>query len=120
MRKIKENFRTLRQDKIAGWGVLSCLLLLGFHFLFFIFHFKKLPPQLPLFYSRPWGEEQLGLSWQLTVLPFLTLLFFVFDLFLASKLYHQYPLLAQILVWTSFTFTLLATITLVKIIFLVT
>lgn len=26
---------------------------------------SKLPPQIPLFFSRPWGEEQLGAPWEL-------------------------------------------------------
>ena len=117
---IFDNLKLLWQDKVAGPGILLSLFILIFSFLFFIFKFSKLPPEVPLFYSRPWGQEQLALSWQLTILPFSALIFFVLDLLLASKFYSQYPLLAQILVWSSACFSLLVTITLVKIIILIT
>jgi len=101
-------------------GILACLLITIFGFLFFLFNFGHLPPEVPLFYSRPWGREQLALSWQLAILPFSALLFFLFDLFLASKLYSQQLFLSQVLIWSASVFSLLTTITLVKIITLVT
>lgn len=120
-----DNLKLLWQDKVAGTGISLCLILVIFSFSFFIFsafggNFSRLPPEVPLFYSRPWGWEQLALSWQLGVLPFLALIFFIFDLLIATKLYFQYPLLSQILVWSSAIFTLLTTITLLKIILLIT
>lgn len=55
--------------------IMACLLLLLF--------WTKLPPQIPLFYSLPWGLEQLGSPIELLVFP-LTTLTAVF-LTLASK-----------------------------------
>jgi len=115
-----ENLQLLRQDKLVAPGILICLLITIFGFSFFLFNFGRLPPEAPLFYSRPWGQEQLALSWQLTILPFSALLFFLFDLVLASKLYSQQPFLSQVLIWSATVFSLLTTITLVKIITLVT
>ncbi len=34
------------------------------------FH-TKLPPQIPLYYSRPWGDLQLADAWAIALLPFL-------------------------------------------------
>lgn len=120
MKKILENFKLIWQDKVAGPGILFCLLLLIFSLGFFVFFADRLPPEVPLFYSQPWGQEQLALSWQLVILPFSALLFFIFNMLLASKLYSQHLLLAQILVWSSTVFFLLTTITLIKIIVLIT
>lgn len=40
--------------------------------------FNYLPPQLPLFYSKPAGEEQLADTWSILILPlFMNLLFFL-------------------------------------------
>lgn len=35
---------------------------------------RFLPPQVPLYYTRPWGEEQLGKPWGLLILSGLALL----------------------------------------------
>lgn len=118
--KLFEDLRTLWQDKVAEPAIILGILLIIFSFSFFIFNFSRLSPEVPLFYSRPWGEEQLALNWQLGILPFLALFFFIFDLLIATKLYSQYPLLSQILVWSATIFSLLTTITLIKIILLIT
>lgn len=118
--KIFANLKSLWQDKIVSPAIILTILLIVFSFSFFIFHFSQLPPEVPLFYSRPWGQEQLALNWQLVILPFSALFFFILNFLLASKLYQQYPLLAQTLVWSSTIFSLLTTITLVRIIILIT
>jgi len=120
MKKFLESTRVVWQDKLIGPAIWLSLLIIVFSFSFFIFNFSKLPPEVPLFYSRPWGEEQLALNWQLAILPALSLIIFLVDLILAAKLYSQESLLAQILVWSSTIFSLLTTITLVKIITLIT
>ena len=49
--------------------------------LFFIIRWSRLPPQIPLFYSRPWGEDQLVDSWMIFMLPiFMTGCFFLNEL----------------------------------------
>lgn len=30
---------------------------------------RQLPPLVPLWYSRPWGQDQLAPTWQLGILP---------------------------------------------------
>lgn len=35
---------------------------------------NNLPPYIPMFYSRPWGEDQLTASWGILIVPVLNAL----------------------------------------------
>jgi len=42
----------------------------------------KAPPEIPLYYARIWGEDQLGMKWEIVLLPILINIgFFVTDRF---------------------------------------
>src|SRR3972149_8322483 len=59
-----------------------------------VFKFNSLPPQIPLFYSKPVGEDQLTDTWFILILPlFMNLLFFL-NKFL-SRRYFKDDLLIQ-------------------------
>lgn len=79
---------------------------------------NKLPPQIPLFYSRPWGEEQLGISYFLGIPLLLSGAFLVANTIAASYL-SDYPLLKKTLVIGAATASILASITIIRIILLV-
>lgn len=43
-----------------------------------LWKFKVLPEQIPIFYSKPWGEAQIADVWYILILPiFMNLMFFV-------------------------------------------
>jgi len=94
---------------------LSSLFVIGY----LLFTLGRLPPEVPLFYSRYWGEEQLAQKGLLALLPGLSFLALVLNFLLASRLFAREKLLAQILLWSAAVFSLLATVTLVKIILLI-
>src|SRR3989344_4871286 len=48
--------------------------------------FRFLPPQLPIFYSRSWGEAMLAQSVTIWILPVIILLLLILDLLLCRKL----------------------------------
>jgi len=75
-----------------------------------------LPPQLPLFYSRPWGEEQLVHPANLFILPSLGLLIFFVNLFVLSFVPKGEKLINQILISLILVFNFLSLITLIQII----
>jgi len=79
---------------------------------------KKLPPEIPLYYSQPWGTEQLAKPANLFILPFANFLVLLFTL-LINKLIPQENFLLQIFSLTALLFSFLACLTLIKIIFLV-
>lgn len=80
---------------------------------------QSLPPQLPLFYSRPWGEEQLTSPIGLLLLPGLSSLIMLVNLFLPTLVPQQERLTTQILTSASTIFSLACLLTLIKIVFLV-
>jgi len=53
----------------------------------FIWRYPSLPPQLPLFYSRPVGEDQIVDFWLIFLLPFLMNIFFVINNYLSKRLF---------------------------------
>lgn len=78
--------------------------------------FAKLPPEIPIFFSQVWGKNWLSTPTSLLLLPFLSLLVFIVNYSLAFFFYTKKVLLSQLLVVFSFIFSLLATISVLKII----
>lgn len=109
-------------------GVRRAFLLgIGFLFLATLVTFllwRKLPPEVPVFYSRPWGEEQLGQATALFIPVALAGIFLVANLVGAAAL-EKSPfqggtaLLKKSLVFGGTVLSLLAAITVIRIVFLV-
>lgn len=81
-----------------------------------IFFFSRLPPQVPLYYSRPWGESQLAPTHHLFLLPGFSLLFLLINSALAVPFIEKNKFLSICLAWTNLIVSGLALITLIKII----
>lgn len=81
--------------------------------------FKKLPPLVPLYYSLPWGEEQLTKSYELFIIPISLIIIFFINAFVSIFLIKKDTFLIQLLIWSSCFTALIGLITLTKIIFLV-
>jgi len=96
------------------------LLFFGGQLIILFFFWQKLPPQVPLFYSRPWGREQLASPLSLFLLPLTSFLVIFVNSFLASLISGEEKLINQLSVIFSAVFSLLCLITLLKIVFLVT
>lgn len=77
----------------------------------------RLPPQIPLLYGLPEGEEQLVPSWCIIVPNLTSLLIIVLNSVLSNSVKDNY--LKKILIFSGFASTFFATITTLKIFFLV-
>lgn len=109
----------LKKDRsIRLTGQLS-LLLLVFCFGLAIFTFGRLPAQVPLFYSLPWGEEQLAPKISLLILPLGIFFIAILNFSLIVVTFKNHFLAAKILTWLTFSLVFLTTIDLVKIILLI-
>ncbi len=53
----------------------------------FVFRYPSLPPQIPLFYSKPWGEDQLVENWFILILPLLLTTFYFLNSFIYKKFF---------------------------------
>jgi len=78
---------------------------------------SRLPPQIPLFYGLPQGEDQLIGSLGLALPSLISLTLTTLNFFLAKKIKNTF--LERILAAASLTITALALITTVKVAFLV-
>lgn len=104
------------QDKPVKLAFSLYLGLLFLTLAFLLLIWRRLPLQLPLFYSLPWGEEQLGTPLMLLILPSSSLVIGIINFFLAAMFWKSQPLAAKILAWLATSYTLLASLTLVRII----
>lgn len=84
-----------------------------------ILAWSRLPPQLPLFYSQPWGEDQLTTPAGLLLLPGLSFLIFFINFVFLAFIPKEEKLMRQTLVAGVTVFSLLCLATLLQIIKLV-
>ncbi|MFC1727414.1 hypothetical protein ACFL0Y_02720 [Patescibacteria group bacterium] len=98
---------------------LSFLLLAG-QLVTLIFFYRRLPPQIPLFYSRSWGEKQLAPPLLLFLIPALSLGVTMINIFFTIIFTKNEKLVGQFLGIFSSIFNFLCLVTLLKIIFLIT
>lgn len=79
---------------------------------------KYLPPKLPLFYSLPWGDKQLGSVQQLFILPAIILLVTLLNLIISWQLHPQQIYFKNTLFFSSLLVTTILVITFFRIIFI--
>lgn len=110
---------SLRTDPSTRYSLIITVFVQIFHFSFIILKFNSLPPELPLFYSRPWGQPQLASPKQLLLLPFFSMAVFLANLSLAALIHPQEKILGRLLIWSSLIINLMAAYNLYKIIVLI-
>lgn len=68
-----------------------------------LINWGQLPPVVPIFYSKPWGDMMLAAPIFLWILPGITLIFFIINYFLAIYILREYYFLNRVLiVFTAF------------------
>jgi len=78
--------------------------------------FSQLPPKVPLYYSQPWGENQLADSTYLFILPISSLIILIVNSILAALFVDEKSFYSYCLVWVSATYSFFCLINLTKII----
>jgi len=112
----KGHFKT---SSYFRWFVFFCLFFTVLNFILISVFWNRLPPEVPLFYSRPWGEEILAPPLALLLLPLSSLLVLVVNLLLLIIL-NSNRLLTNILGFCPTLFSFLAFLDSFKIITLIT
>ena len=92
------------------------LVIISLQIILIIFFFPLLPPQVPLYYSRPWGDNQLASPSSLFLLPAISFFFLLLNSCLIALLDEKKRFLALSLAWNSLISASLALIGLGKII----
>ncbi|OGG34993.1 hypothetical protein A2363_02110 [Candidatus Gottesmanbacteria bacterium RIFOXYB1_FULL_47_11] len=113
-------WRTLSVNWVVGLShkfVLICFVLsLGI----LLWRWRLLPPMVPLWYSRPWGADQMTEPYWLFLLPMASMFLYIVNVVVSIYFTAEYLIFTQMLFLSSLIVSLLSFITLVKIVFLVT
>ena len=73
---------------IIGNGIMIVLL---------VWRWQFLPPQIPLFYSQPWGEDQLVDTWMIGILPALMNILWILNTLIAKRFFKNDTIMLYIL-----------------------
>lgn len=93
-------------------------ILLSIEVLLTVIFWWRLPPEIPLFFSRPVGRAQLASSWLLVLLPAFSGLFLFGNLILARLLPRDSLTMTKIVAWMSTLTVLLILLAMVHILLL--
>ena len=85
----------------------------------FMLRFSSLPPQVPLFYSRPSGEEQIVDLIYMASIPLLTTILVVINNFIVKKYCSENDMVKKIFYYANNIIIIVFTIIFLKILFLV-
>lgn len=116
MREVLVYFKEDRVLKFAFTFSSSLLLL---ETIFLILTFAKLPPLIPLYLQRSWGDPQIAAKEQIVAVPAITALLLVVNILLAVSFYKDNPLVGRVLLWGQTLLSFLSALAVVKILLLV-
>ena len=116
---IKTQIDNLAIDRITKLALRIGFLSLGLGFLILALAWFKLPPEVPLLYSQPYGESQLISVWGLWLLPITSLIVELISIRSAGAVIEEDKLLAQILTFSGSIVAIMGLIGLIRIILLV-
>lgn len=107
-----------RQDPVVFWATAFSLLGVVITLTTFALTYERLPAQIPLFYSLPWGEGQLVPIFEIIILPSLTIVITLSNLLVSWHLHESQFLLKRMISLFSASLSLLLTLAAVRIIWL--
>ncbi len=67
------------RDKFNFWVLIACFLFLLAQILLIAIFWHKLPPDIPIFWSKPWGQAILGKTFFILLIPALALVSFLIN-----------------------------------------
>jgi hypothetical protein len=113
--QINEDLKKLSKDHASSWVIrliFGLLLLLSG---LVSFYYSRLPQKIPLFYSRPWGQDQLVDKHYFFILVGILIVFSLLNLIIASRQRTKNPVLSQIFIWSTIIICLMGFIDILKI-----
>lgn len=114
-----ENWDTIKKNWILTLVPKFVLSLLFISILTTVLEWNKLPPLIPLWFSRPWGIDQLAPRTYIFILPVGAFIIFLLNTFLGIFFTAEYLIFTQALYLTSLLISILAFVSVIKILFLI-
>jgi len=84
-----------------------------------LWYWRFLPPKIPLWYSRPWGEERLTSPFFLLLPLFNSLVVYGLNQIIIVTSVHEHPMFVRVLYLTSLLISILGAIIVIRIVTLV-
>jgi hypothetical protein len=85
-----------------------------------LYFWKRLPPLLPLWYSKPWGNERLVSPLYLLLPIMASIAIYALNIFVANKFATEHPMFARVLFLTSALVSIISMIIVIRVVTLVT
>jgi|SRR3989344_6169541 len=92
-----EASRRIAADKFSFFCLIICVFAIFSQIALILTSWGKLPPQLPLFYSRPWGADMLSPTVGIWILPALAIFALVLNFLLGFLLSRENFFLMRVL-----------------------
>src|SRR3989344_3726551 len=92
---VRKQSEVIWKDSFCGTALRLAIGFMLVELILLSWQWHRLPPQVPLYYSRPWGEMQLAPPWALFFLPGLSAAVLVVDVFLGGRVFESEKLLAR-------------------------
>ena len=91
----------LFSDKLLFFIFLFCMLSTLLQSLLILTSFSKLPPEIPLFYSKTWGAQMLAPKLYIWILPVITIVIYLLNMLISRLLLFKDEFLKRALFITS-------------------
>lgn len=85
----------------------------------FFLHLNSLPPQIPLFFSRSWGEDQLADTWFILTLPVILNFLYFFNFSIYNRFFPKNNFVKKIIIYLNLSLMIVITFIFIKIITLI-
>jgi hypothetical protein len=116
---MKKFWLVIKNDSEIKPAVKLTFFLLAILFLTSLIFFWRLPPQIPLFYSRPWGDKQLSSPVFLFWLTGISLLVLIINSMVAIFVFNKEKLLSKMLFWINTLFIFLIDVAVLKVVLMI-
>ena len=80
--------------------------------------YNSLPPELPILFSKPWGQDQLAPKIYITIAPSVLLILFLIQFQIASVHIKKNQLIAQLVTWAQLVNSFLVLVSTIQLVFL--
>lgn len=119
---IKQEFNlylSLQNNTIIRWSARFTVLLISTSLLILILSWNKLPAEVPLWYSKPWGADRLAAPGWLFLLPGAGFCWYIINSFLSLHVTKEHLVFSQILFLCSLLVSMFSIVTLTMIIWII-
>jgi hypothetical protein len=117
--RVHTTWETIKTNWFIGLVHKFILILFVVSVGFLLWHWTSLPPLVPIWYSRPWGADQLAPPLFLWILPVGSLVLYGVNFLIAVYVSREYLIFTQMLYLSSLIVSVLSCIALIKILYLV-